>query len=122
MEKREALGRHFIQFHQDWDLLITPMTAKPPSEIVESSVGLGVRTVLPPFTYLSPFAYPFNLTQQPAASIPCGFNSAGLPVGLQVVAAKYRDATVLRAARAFERARPFARPKDPTKRAMALNV
>lgn len=113
MEKREALGRHFMKFHQDWDLLITPMTAQPPSRIVESSVGLGVRTVLPPFTYLSPFAYPFNLTQQPAATVPCGFNSDGLPIGLQIVAAKFDDAKVLRAARAFEKARPFHRPKDP---------
>jgi aspartyl-tRNA(Asn)/glutamyl-tRNA(Gln) amidotransferase subunit A len=113
MEKREALGRHFIKFHQDWDLLVTPMTAEPPSQIVESSVGLGVRTARPSFSYLSPLAYPFNLTQQPAATIPCGLTSTGLPVGLQIVAAKFGDAKVLRAARAFEKARPFGRPKDP---------
>jgi aspartyl-tRNA(Asn)/glutamyl-tRNA(Gln) amidotransferase subunit A len=113
MEKREALGRHFMGFHQKWDLLVTPMTAQPPSEIVESSVGLGVRTALPSFSYLSPFAYPFNLTQQPAATIPCGRNSKGLPIGLQIVAAKFDDAKVLRAARAFEKVRPFNRPTDP---------
>jgi aspartyl-tRNA(Asn)/glutamyl-tRNA(Gln) amidotransferase subunit A len=61
----------------------------------------------------SPFTYPFNLTQQPAASVPAGLTAEGLPVGLQIIGAKFADATVLRAARAFEQARPFARPKDP---------
>jgi aspartyl-tRNA(Asn)/glutamyl-tRNA(Gln) amidotransferase subunit A len=106
VEKREALGRHFLHFHRDWDLLVTPMVARPASEIIESSVGLGKHTPLPPFTYLSPFAYPFNLTQQPAITVPCGLTKAGLPVGLQIVATKFADAMVLRAALAFEQARP----------------
>ena len=50
---------------------------------------------------------------QPAASVPVGLTSEGLPVGLQIVGAKFVDATVLRAARAFEIARPFARPGEP---------
>ncbi|MFU0506292.1 amidase [Pseudaminobacter sp. NGMCC 1.201702] len=107
VERREVLGRHFLHFHQKWDLLITPMIAQPPSKIVEDSVGLGKQTPLPAFTYLSPFAYPFNLTQQPAITVPCAFTKDGLPVGLQIVAAKYHDAKVLNAARAFEKARPF---------------
>jgi aspartyl-tRNA(Asn)/glutamyl-tRNA(Gln) amidotransferase subunit A len=114
VEGREALGRHFLHFHQNWDLLITPMIAQPPSRIVEASVGLGKRTPEPAFTYLSPFAYPFNLTQQPAMTVQCGFTAAGLPIGLQIVAAKYADAKVLNAARAFEKARPPKRPADPT--------
>ena len=58
----------------------------------------------------TPFSYPFNLTQQPAASIPCGFTSSGLPVGLHIVAAKYRDDLVLRAARAYETRNPIKLP------------
>ena len=54
----------------------------------------------------TPFTYPFNLTQQPAASVPCGFTSSGLPIGLQIVGPRYADALVLRAARAFEAAHP----------------
>ena len=50
----------------------------------------------------SPFSYPFNLTQQPACSIPCGFTEAGLPIGLQIVSDSFREDLVLRAARAFE--------------------
>ncbi len=52
----------------------------------------------------TPFTYPFNMTQQPAASVPCGFTSDGLPVGLQVVGPRRSDATVLAAAHAYQRA------------------
>jgi len=52
-------------------------------------------------------AYPFNLTGQPAVSLPAGFTRAGLPVGLQLVGRPQEDALVLTAARAFERARPW---------------
>jgi aspartyl-tRNA(Asn)/glutamyl-tRNA(Gln) amidotransferase subunit A len=50
------------------------------------------------------------MSRQPAASIPCGFTSTGLPVGLQAVAALDRDALVLRVARAYEAAHPFRMP------------
>jgi aspartyl-tRNA(Asn)/glutamyl-tRNA(Gln) amidotransferase subunit A len=55
-----------------------------------------------------PFTYPFNLTGQPAASVPCGFTSDGLPVGLQIVGRWRDEATVLRAAACFEAAQPWA--------------
>jgi aspartyl-tRNA(Asn)/glutamyl-tRNA(Gln) amidotransferase subunit A len=58
----------------------------------------------------TPFTYPFNLTRQPAATVPCGLTKAGLPIGLQIVGALYDDARVLHAARAFERARPWPLP------------
>jgi aspartyl-tRNA(Asn)/glutamyl-tRNA(Gln) amidotransferase subunit A len=62
------------------------------------------------WTDWTPFTYPFNLTQQPAASLPCGLTAAGLPVGLQIVGARYDDARVLRASRAFEAVQPFPMP------------
>jgi hypothetical protein len=55
----------------------------------------------------SPFSYPFNLTRQPAASIPCGLTRAGLPVGLQIVGPRHRDDLVLQASYAYEQARPW---------------
>jgi aspartyl-tRNA(Asn)/glutamyl-tRNA(Gln) amidotransferase subunit A len=58
----------------------------------------------------SPYTYPFNLTQQPAASVPCGLARNGLPIGVQVVGALRDDARVLRAARAVERALPMPAP------------
>jgi aspartyl-tRNA(Asn)/glutamyl-tRNA(Gln) amidotransferase subunit A len=104
VEAREALGRRFALLHQDWDILLTPTTAVPalPSDHAARSGSRGVRP--------SPFTYPFNLTQQPAASVPAGLTADGLPVGLQIVGPKYSDARVLRVARAFEAARPFPRP------------
>ena len=57
-----------------------------------------------------PFSYPFNLTQQPACTIPCGLTSGGLPIGMQLVGPMFADALVLRAARAYEQVRPIPRP------------
>ncbi len=55
----------------------------------------------------TPFSYPFNWSGNPAASIPCGFTSEGLPVGLQIVARRFDDLGVLQASAAFEAARPW---------------
>lgn len=106
-QAREAFGRHLALFHRTYDLLLTPTTAVPAIE-ADHAVRHGTRGVTP-----SPFTYPFNFSQQPAISVPAGFTKAGLPVGLQIVGTKYADDLVLRAARAFERARPFAQPSDP---------
>ena len=59
-----------------------------------------------------PYTYPFNMTGQPAASVPCGFVD-GLPVGLHIVGRFGDDATVLRAAAAFEQARPWQGTRPP---------
>jgi aspartyl-tRNA(Asn)/glutamyl-tRNA(Gln) amidotransferase subunit A len=104
-EAREALGRKLDIFHQEWDLLITPTNAAPP-DFAEAPPG-GRRPSR------SPFAFPFNLTQQPAISVTSGLTLGGLPIGLQIVGPKYADGLVLRAARAFERARPFPVLKEP---------
>src|SRR5437879_9942475 len=68
----------------------------------------GTSGPLPPFPDWLPFTYPWNLTGQPAATVPCGFTRGGLPVGLQIVGRRFADATVLRAAAAFEDAHPWA--------------
>ncbi len=106
LEAREALGRKLALFHQRHDLLITPTTART-APLADDDAGLVARPIP------SPFTYPFNLTQQPAASVPVGLTPEGLPVGLQLIAAKYRDDLVLRAARVLETALPFARAPDP---------
>jgi aspartyl-tRNA(Asn)/glutamyl-tRNA(Gln) amidotransferase subunit A len=59
------------------------------------------------------FSFPFNLAWLPAATVPCGFTQAGLPVGLQIVAGRNRDLRVLQASRAFEKARPWAQHRPP---------
>ena len=107
-QRREAFARRMCGLHRDHDLLITPQLAVPAFEAgTEVPRGTG-RTR---WWEWSPFTYPFNLSQQPAATVPCGFTRAGLPVALQVVGDKFADATVLRAARAYEAAHPFRMPQ-----------
>lgn len=105
--RRGALGSHMRQFMQRHDLLVTPAVAVPAFDAVPA----GTR----PFDTASmlgwtPFSYPFNLTQQPALTLPCGLTRAGLPIGLQLVGPMFDDAGVLRAARALESVLPVRRP------------
>jgi aspartyl-tRNA(Asn)/glutamyl-tRNA(Gln) amidotransferase subunit A len=103
--KRGALGTHMNLFHRDCDLLVTPTLA-----CAAFDAGLEFPPGKQRWIDWTPFTFPFNLTQQPAASIPCGLTQDGLPVGLHIVGPRYADARVLRAARAFETARPLAMP------------
>jgi len=95
-----------MAFFERYDLLLTPTTATPPfrhgilypTEIAGVKVDREASSI---------FTYPFNVTGQPAASVPCGFTKDGLPIGLQIVGRRFDDATVLRASAAFETARPW---------------
>ena len=115
--QRAALGTHMSLFHRDYDLLVTPTLAVPAFD-----VGREFPEGCKRWTDWTPFTFPFNLTGQPAASIPCGFTKGGLPVGLHLVGPKYADARVLRAARAFESARPIALPALQAEPGGALRV
>ena len=98
---RTAMGERMQQVHREWDLLATPTLAVPAFEVgrvaPEAPAGLDND-----WTWWTPFTFPFNLTQQPAASVPCGFTTDGLPVGLQLVAPPHREDLALRAAHAFQ--------------------
>jgi aspartyl-tRNA(Asn)/glutamyl-tRNA(Gln) amidotransferase subunit A len=106
--RRGALGSHLRQFMQRFDVLITPTVAVPAFEARPAGHGAMTSAALLGWT---PFSYPFNFTQQPACTVPCGLTAAGLPVGLQFVGPMFGDALVLRAARAFERVQPVLRPR-----------
>ena len=105
--RRGALGSHMRQFMERFDLLVTPTVAVP--AFVARPAG---HSPMDPAAMLgwTPFSYPFNLTQQPACTIPCGLTADRLPIGLQFVGPMFGDALVLRAARAYETVRPIARP------------
>lgn len=107
VKRREDLGTQMNKFHETYDLLLTPAM---PIAAFEAGIEVPKGSGLTRWTEWTPFSYPFNLTRQPAASIPCGFTKAGLPVGLQLVGPLYGEAAVLRASRAFEQARPFQMP------------
>jgi aspartyl-tRNA(Asn)/glutamyl-tRNA(Gln) amidotransferase subunit A len=93
-------------FMEPYDLLVTPTSPVTAFEIGREGPASVAGHVRPGLSW-SAFSYPFNLTGQPAASIPCGF-AEGLPVGLQIVGRWRDDATVLRASAALEAARPWA--------------
>jgi aspartyl-tRNA(Asn)/glutamyl-tRNA(Gln) amidotransferase subunit A len=92
---------------QRFDLIATPTLAVPAFDARPAG-----HTAMNPEAMLAwtPFSYPFNLSQQPACTIPCGLTTEGLPIGLQLVGPMFGDALVLRAARAYEMVRPIARP------------
>jgi len=100
--RRGALGSMMRQFMQTYDLIATPATAVPAFDAVPAGHRPMTAETMLGWT---PFSYPFNLTQQPACTIPCGFTREGLPIGLQLVGPMFGDAPVLRAARAYEASR-----------------
>ena len=104
---REAVGVAMNLFHQTYDLLLTPSLPIP---AFEAGLEVPRDSGMERWPDWTPFSYPFNLTRQPAASVPCGLNSDGLPAGLQIVGPSYADALVLRAARAFETVQPYEMP------------
>jgi aspartyl-tRNA(Asn)/glutamyl-tRNA(Gln) amidotransferase subunit A len=108
MHRRGAYGIEMNRFHQRYDLLLTPTVP-----LAAFDAGRNVADVVKEkqWTDWTPFSYPFNLTQQPAATSPCGLTADGLPVGLQIVGPRYADARVLRAARAFESLQPIPAPR-----------
>ncbi|MEV5975437.1 amidase [Streptomyces sp. NPDC052114] len=98
VDARMDLGRRMGQFHSTYDLLVTPTLPITAFEAgAEVPKGSGHRR----WTGWTPFTYPFNLTQQPAATVPCGVDDDGLPVGVQIVGARHTDTVVLRAAHAL---------------------
>jgi aspartyl-tRNA(Asn)/glutamyl-tRNA(Gln) amidotransferase subunit A len=98
--ERAAYGAGMKAFMRDYDFLVTPMIAVP-------AFDTPLVTPYDPngsmWMEWTPFTYPFNLTQQPAASVPCGFTESGLPIGIQIVGRHGDDARVLQAAYALEK-------------------
>jgi aspartyl-tRNA(Asn)/glutamyl-tRNA(Gln) amidotransferase subunit A len=103
-QQRVAVGEAMQRLHMKYDLLITPTLAVPAFEVgkVMPELPPGIQAHPADWTWWTPFSFPFNLTQQPAASVNCGFTKGGLPIGLQIVAPAYREDLALRAALAFE--------------------
>ncbi len=98
------------QFFESYDLLLTPTLPVPPFD-----AGVNVPPQLQDRNTVSwvYYTYPFNLTGNPAASIPCGFSQENLPIGLHMVAGTNKETDILRAAAAFEAANPWGHRKPP---------
>jgi aspartyl-tRNA(Asn)/glutamyl-tRNA(Gln) amidotransferase subunit A len=105
--ERNAVWQQVRTVFERYDLLVTPTLAVPPFPVGRDRPELPADVDAAGLQW-SPFTYVFNLTGQPAISVPCGHTRTGLPVGLQIVGSRFADATVLRAARAWERIQPWA--------------
>ena len=103
----EQLKFQVAELMESYDLLLTPTMAVSAFPIGERPSVIGGRDVDPDWAF-NPFNFVFNMTRQPAASVPCGFTEEGLPVGLHVIGRYGDEVTVLRASAALEQARPLA--------------
>jgi aspartyl-tRNA(Asn)/glutamyl-tRNA(Gln) amidotransferase subunit A len=100
IQQRDMLALEMSKFHMKFDLLLCPVMPCQPWQ-----AGRATPAPLPEDDWSwCPFAYPFNLTRQPAASFPLGRDQNGLPLAVQVIAAAGQDGVVLSAARAIEAA------------------
>jgi amidase len=100
--------RRIAEWHADFDLLLTPTISEPPPRLgelvptAENALAVGMRA-----SQLACWTLPFNLTGQPAISLPLHWNDGGLPIGVQLVATHGREDLLLRVAAALEVALPW---------------
>jgi amidase len=110
---RTALWHRVRRFFERYDLIVTPTTAVLPFPVeVKFPTTVDGRPMTNYVQWLLP-TYAFTVVGVPAISIPCGFSRDGLPVGLQIAGRWRAEATVLRAAAAFEEAAPWAHRRPP---------
>ena len=111
-ERKMAYVAAINRWFEDWDFLLTPAV---------SVAAFPAEKLMPDhwpqhdWDWLSwaEFSYPFNMSWNPAASVPCGFTPDGLPVGLQIVGRRFDDLGVLQAAASFEQVQPWADKRPP---------
>jgi aspartyl-tRNA(Asn)/glutamyl-tRNA(Gln) amidotransferase subunit A len=107
LEGQQQLRAAVEEQYAKIDVLVTPTTASTASRIEDELSASGHEV------HLHRLTCPFNLTGQPAISLPCGFDSRGLPVGLQVVGRRFDEETVLRVAHAYEQATDWHLRRPP---------
>ena len=116
---RMKLGREMGLLHERFDLLVTPTL---PIQAFEAGRDVPAGSSSQDWTSWTPYTYPFNLTQQPGISVPCGFTAEGLPVGLQIVGPRHGDAGVLSAAAAYQGAVDWQHARPNSTPAMSTPV
>ena len=101
-QARRAFTREMLALMAQVDVLLTPTMALPAPRADESDTPLRAGGEIVPDGTLR-CTFPFNMTGQPALSLPCGFTSDGMPIGLQIVGARFGEATILRLGHAYQR-------------------
>ena len=106
MDQREKIYNTINQIFKEYDVLITPTTAIPAFELGKMFPPvINGKNVSP--TGWMPFTFPFNMTGQPAATIPCGWSSEGLPIGMQIIGRRFDELNVLQISKTFEEISPW---------------
>lgn len=106
-ERKMAYVADIHGFFEEWDFLVTPAVSVPafPAERLQPADW-------PEHAWdwmgWAEFSYPFNMSWNPSASVPCGFTTGGLPVGMQITGRRFDDLGVLRMSALFEQAMPWA--------------
>jgi len=103
LKTQRRIKDEVARLFQDIDLLVTPATPATATLIADELAATGRES------HIHRFTAPFNITGQPAISLPCGFDPQGLPIGLQIIGRPWEEETVLRAAHAYEQATDWHR-------------
>lgn len=113
--QRNDLARSWATFHETYDLLLAPTMQVTPFPVGQQSPDqVGGRPADPVFEDWVSMIYAANLTNQPALSVPIGFSSDGLPIGMQIIARRFEDGLALRAGAAWEQLSPWCSLWPPT--------
>jgi len=115
IEQLQGYARGLAQWWADGnDLLVTPMVADETPRLGEIGPTADLNVSLPKITLITSFSIPFNVTGQPAISLPLHWGADSMPVGVQLVAAYGREDVLLRAAAQLEAATPWHDRRPPT--------
>jgi amidase len=113
LDDSQAWSRRVAAWWEDHDVLVLPVSAEPPVRLGEIAPDNPDPTVGDHLARLVQFTQPFDVTGQPAISLPLHWNDAGLPIGVQLVAAYGREDVLLRLAAQLEEAQPWAHRRPP---------
>jgi aspartyl-tRNA(Asn)/glutamyl-tRNA(Gln) amidotransferase subunit A len=113
LQERAAFCQQVNRSFEHFDLLITPMVPIPAFPAERDGPDDMDEQPPVPWARWTPFSYPFNVTGQPAASVPCGWTPAGMPVAMQVIGPRFADLDVLRLCAAWERAFDWKTRRPP---------
>ncbi|MFW9897500.1 MAG: amidase [Candidatus Thorarchaeota archaeon] len=110
MKTRTEFYESVYETFKNYDILVTPTTACPAFELgIAAPTEINGIAVSP--TGWQPFTFPFNFTGHPAASIPCGWATGNLPIGMQIVGKRFDELLVLQVSKAFEEIAPWQNKK-----------
>jgi aspartyl-tRNA(Asn)/glutamyl-tRNA(Gln) amidotransferase subunit A len=112
-QARTLISSELAQTFEGIDLLLTPTTPTSPSGGAHRSEGTDPKVNLQSLPHEAAYTAPFNLTGNPVISVPCGFNSTGLPIGLQVIGRPFEEPLVLAAAHQYQLSTDWHRRKPP---------